>query len=164
MTKNYKVTVNMVTNEIASTESLENSKTSIEENLYKKADTSLSNLDATEQAVIDAKLDREGNYTVVETYRYGATWYRVWSDGWIEQGGGASTPAASQSVRITFLKPFTEADAYFVGMLPFVGNTVVNNLPTPAVQARQTTYMDCSVGSYDSRLGAIAFCWYACGY
>lgn len=101
---------------------------------------------------------------LVDSYQNGTDWYRIYSDGWKEQGGDAITPAASQAVRITFLKPFTAADAYSVGMLPFVGNISVNNLPSPAVQVRQTTYMECSVGSYEFRLGSVAFCWYACGY
>ena len=128
-----------------------------------KADINLSNLNNTGNAAA-SNLNSKGIRTVVETYKNGSEWYRIWSDSWIEQGGATSTPAAQQAVRITFLKPFTVQDSYFVGMLPFVGNNLVNSLPTPAVQVRQKTYMDCSVGSYDSRLGAIAFCWYACGY
>lgn len=36
--------------------------------------------------------------TVVETYSNGTSWYRIWSDGWCEQGGYSS------SSNITFLQ------------------------------------------------------------
>lgn len=34
-----------------------------------------------------AGLNSVGVRTVVETYQNGASWYRIWSDGWVEQGG-----------------------------------------------------------------------------
>lgn len=33
--------------------------------------------------------------TVIETYQNGTSWYRVWSDGWCEQGGQYSVTSAS---------------------------------------------------------------------
>jgi len=43
---------------------------------------------------------------VTETYRNGTEWYRVWSDGWIEQGGFTKNVSGV----LNFLKPFL----YFV--------------------------------------------------
>ena len=40
-----------------------------------------------------------------ETYWDGYNWYRLWSDGWIEQGGRVPDVAAYNSVVITLLKP-----------------------------------------------------------
>ena len=40
---------------------------------------------------------------VVEAYSNGTSWYRVWSDGWCEQGGRASTGAVT-SYPISFIK------------------------------------------------------------
>lgn len=42
---------------------------------------------------------------VVESYHNGAEWYRVWSDGWIEQGG--IVLSNSSSVTYNFHHPFT---------------------------------------------------------
>lgn len=42
--------------------------------------------------------------TVVETYQNGTSWYRVYSDGWCEQGGVLEI--SSNSAIVTFLKPF----------------------------------------------------------
>lgn len=45
---------------------------------------------------------------IVETYRNGTEWYRVWSDGWIEQGGRVDDTVTQ--VTLTFLKPFANTD------------------------------------------------------
>ena len=45
---------------------------------------------------------------IVETYKNGTSWYRIWSDGWCEQGGYANTNATS--VIVTFLKPFIDTN------------------------------------------------------
>lgn len=50
---------------------------------------------------------------VVETYVNGTSWYRVYSDGWCEQGGRVS--AASQTV--TFLKAFANTSYCITGGL-----------------------------------------------
>lgn len=42
---------------------------------------------------------------ITETWLSETEWYRVWSDGWIEQGGEVSTNTSS----VTFQKPFTSA-------------------------------------------------------
>ena len=56
--------------------------------------------------------DLEDVHCVVETYKNGAFWYRVWSDGWCEQGGiinGAGT--------VNLMKPFSD-DNYSVSITP----------------------------------------------
>lgn len=40
--------------------------------------------------------------SVVEHYVNGTNWYRVWSNGWLEQGGVAT----STNITVTFLKAF----------------------------------------------------------
>lgn len=69
----------------------------------------LSNLDETGQAVIDGKIDRDGNSTVIETYHNGTEWYRIWSDGWIEQGGRVYI-SASTALTVNLLKPYASTD------------------------------------------------------
>ena len=44
---------------------------------------------------------------MVENYRNGYSWYRIWSDGWIEQGGLVSS---STSGTILLLKPYNTTD------------------------------------------------------
>ena len=105
-----------------------------------KADKDLSNLSATGQAVIDGKADIDlSNLTnglanticatpatatstassarpavVVENYKNGVNWYRVWSDGWIEQGGYVSATAQAVNQTITLNKAFTTTNYFAV--------------------------------------------------
>lgn len=46
--------------------------------------------------------------TVIESYRNGTEWYRVWSDGWTEQGGRVDD--TTNQITLTFLKPFANTD------------------------------------------------------
>lgn len=47
---------------------------------------------------------------IVETYVNGTSWYRVYSDGWCEQGGMVSVIANNANVVVTFLKPMMNTD------------------------------------------------------
>ena len=64
---------------------------------------------------LNEKMDRGlGNKTatlhyVVETWHSGTEWYRVWSDGFIEQGGFLAPISSDQlNLPVTFLKPFSD--------------------------------------------------------
>lgn len=48
--------------------------------------------------------------TVIETYHNGTEWYRVWSDGWKEQGGVVLTGNSATPVTVTLLTPFSDAN------------------------------------------------------
>lgn len=50
---------------------------------------------------------------ITETYQNGTSWYRVYSDGWCEQGGYASMNVTS----ITFLKPFVDTNYTLTGSI-----------------------------------------------
>lgn len=57
-------------------------------------------------------------------YVSGTSWYRVWSDGWIEQGG-RSGRSGYAVIPVTFLKPFTSTNYSVI-----VTNTNIENAPT----------------------------------
>ena len=102
-------------------------------------------------AIEDNKVDKEGNAWVVEFYRNGTEWYRVWSDGWVEQGGKCQANATK-----TYLKPF--ANTNYTG---FVGSYNTTNYSYSfAINNRTATsgkmaYHD---GGYTGQVN-----WYACG-
>lgn len=52
--------------------------------------------------------ERSSEYRVVQVWRSGTSWYRVWNDGFIEQGGRVENTAAIQT--ITLHKPFASTD------------------------------------------------------
>lgn len=58
-------------------------------------------------------LEHGAGATIVESYRNDTEWYRIWSDGWVEQGGQITDNRAV----LTFLKPFVNAN-YYINALP----------------------------------------------
>ena len=85
-----------------------------------KANASLDNLDATGQAILNGKADinlsnvnntgnaaasnlnSKGIRTVIETYVNGTSWYRLFSDGFIEQGGSQVLPFGTTTITLLF--------------------------------------------------------------
>lgn len=122
--------------------------------LSNKADINLSNLNNTGNAAA-SNLNSKGIRTVVETYKNGTNWYRVWSDGWIEQGGYlSSVPSNLTGSVVTFLKPFSDAN-YFSS--PSWGSAEYAAL---TVGSRTTTGM-----KVINRTNVANWCyWQACGY
>ena len=123
-----------------------------------KADINLSNLNNTGNAAA-SNLNSKGIRTVVETYRNGVNWYRVWSDGWIEQG--STLPKGADSIA-TFLRAFTTTDY----------NVQVTGVDTESgytgyifvVNSRTTTNMHIQSVSNGITATYVAKNWYACGY
>ena len=55
---------------------------------------------------------------ITETWKNGTSWYRIWSDGWIEQGGvfdAGSLIADMTGKPITFYKPFSDTNYVIYG-------------------------------------------------
>jgi hypothetical protein len=64
---------------------------------------------------------------VVETYRNGSSWYRVWSDGWCEQGGKV-TIAVDSSETVTLMKEYADTNySVFVQSAQTSSNDQFNN-------------------------------------
>lgn len=68
--------------------------------------TGLSQAETRISLLETSKVDKEGAAWVVESYHNGTEWYRVWSDGWVEQGGHKKGADANKT--ITLLKPFAD--------------------------------------------------------
>lgn len=80
------------------------------------ANQDLSNLSQTGQAVIDGKADTDLSNVpttkgiLTESYDNSGSWYRVYSDGWCEQGGviGSEGTTRGKTQSISFAKPFRD--------------------------------------------------------
>ncbi|WP_086240363.1 hypothetical protein [Campylobacter devanensis] len=99
------------------------------------------------KAYVDSKL---GKAYITETYSNGASWYRVWSDKWCEQGGTVNTANAT----ITFLKTFNDINYTLVGVAFFVANTG---------QQFVAKYVD-KFATWSEKQICGTSSWYACGY
>lgn len=91
---------------------------------------------------------------VVTNYKSGKSWYRVWSDGWIEQGGEISDSVVSGN--ITFLKAFT--DANYTACATYKYNGAVGS------SSRQVSLYPTSSTQLYYNKSDRALSWYACGY
>ena len=93
---------------------------------------------------------------IVQNYKNGNSWYRVWSDGWIEQGGSFGEEYLSYAVKtFTFLKSFSDAN-YNVQAT----NGATGSFYCPALQSKTKTNFQLRDTVNYAGLGN----WYACGY
>ena len=88
---------------------------------------------------------------VVECYQNGSSWYRVWSDGWIEQGYSIGGASAS----ITFLKPFKDTNYSIAGSPVTYSSYGVQSV---SITSKTTTEISWVGTNYSSAS------WYFCGY
>lgn len=93
--------------------------------------------------------------TVVESYRNGTEWYRIWSDGWIEQGGYGVASGSGKKKNIVLLKPYIDS-SYTI--------TLANLGGTHYYEYDDAWVSDKTSASFNfNRWGAYAFNWYVCG-
>ena len=123
-------------------------------------------------ATIQAQLSQlENRRYVKETGKSsdGTSWYRVWSDGWIEQGGKINVPTgsgASKFASLTFNKPFSNTN-YILSLTVNNGasGTTPNEYRDAIVTFQNPTAETVIVWMYDSNnSGSLNVDWYACGY
>ena len=88
-----------------------------------KADTTLINI----TSAAGTNLNAVGVRTVVETYISGTSWYRIWSDGWLEQGGyyDNGSNARSFTGSVSFTKNFS-VTSYSLSLCPMRTGTSTN--------------------------------------
>lgn len=91
------------------------------------------------KATTSASASKARPAVVVENYRNQNSWYRVWSDGWIEQGGRSTAGVGVDLKTINLLKKF-DSSYYTIVMLPTTGlaNSDYNN--GMSLVGRYTTY------------------------
>lgn len=104
----------------------------------------------------NSKVDKSGNAWVVATYRKGTEWYRVWSDGWVEQGGCAVT-SSGRGVSVTLLKPYADRNYTIVGQAVETDRSFRNGNTTDVTTKTATSFV---IGIYN---GGAENNWYACG-
>lgn len=108
-------------------------------------------------------IDSKKMVYVCETWNSGASWYRVWSDGWIEQGGTKAAPLFSgASQTLTLHKAYKNASYTITGIgvkksrvwgyASIEENSVTNN-----------SFKYAGMGS-STQDGIVEFRWYTCGY
>lgn len=97
---------------------------------------------------------------VTKTWKSGSNWYRVWSDGFIEQGG-LSQQISNTGTQINFNKAFTSTN-YSV-QLTAKRDTRTNELGL-VVNPKSTSYCTAILSAYGGTNPLLPWYWYACGY
>ena len=88
------------------------------------------------------------------TYKSGTTWYRIWSDGWVEQGGAVKPSGSSATTStVTLSKAFSDTD-YFV----------IANYGASSTNQYGQCYNKTTTGFTTKSYGGNFNTWYACGY
>lgn len=121
-----------------------------------KADKDLSNTSPVSS--FSTLLDNADIRTVVETYHSGTEWYRIWSDGWCEQGG--QFIGSNVNTTITLLKAFTDTN-YTVTTSAYYINDTYDDSWTTNVQINTISTTSFNIRVSNSGKGAY---WEAKGY
>lgn len=127
--------------------------------LYFKVANAVQNLELLNagevlEAVNDINAKVDNTVHITETYRNGDSWYRIYSDGWCEQGGATvASGSAETTVTVSLLKQFPTTDyhvfgSYQASSLNMYGQCY--NLTTSGFTQRTYGGKRCS--------------WFACGY
>ena len=95
---------------------------------------------------------------IIDTYVNGTSWYRVWSDGWCEQGGRQSIN--NNGVTVTYLKPFKDTNYSIVISQADAGSSRAEYYNTVKVNTKNAT----SFIAYCGQTEAPACDWHAFGY
>ena len=90
---------------------------------------------------------------ITETWHVGTSWYRMWSDGWIEQGGRISTNTTTVSFHTAF------RDTNYMITVSQNGSASAN-VCRVAISARATSNF--TIEKLENAM--LPFSWFACGY
>lgn len=124
--------------------------------LAMKADKDLSN--ATPTSAFATAMNGANIRTVVETYQSGHSWYRKYSDGWVEQGGLVAPPAVDQNITTNLIVSMRDTNYTILGNMRYAG--------TDATTYSYVNIWDATTTSFTNRMSSLSqgFDWYVCGY
>lgn len=131
-----------------------------------KANANFSNVDNSGGNAA-SNLNSVGIRTVIDEWKSGYSWFRVWSDGWIEQGGNdySATTTYPTNRTINFNKAFTQNNPTVV-----IGGSAVSDgaawhsgfssSVNPPMTKTSFSYKGCLNGNGTAN----GVSWYACGF
>jgi len=118
---------------------------------------------------VEEKLEesrQKGEAYIVEKNINGNNWYRIWSDGWIEQGGLSSAAGSQAGATTTLLKPYSNAN-YTLIVSPGPKSRSNASARTAIVTSQSaSSFVASSSWVSDSSMAyqTNTIYWYACGY
>lgn len=132
--------------------------------LYFKVANAVQNLELLNagevlEAVADKISRQDCPAYIVETYKNGSSWYRIYSDGWCEQGGELSSVTKDSTTTVALLKSYQDAN-YSVFVQSLGGKRESTQYTNgQSVQSRNVDNFVLNIQDY-----AFGRTWIACGY
>lgn len=114
-------------------------------------------LDTTNQRF---KLPRSSHGNIVEKYQDGTEWYRVYSDGWCEQGGTVSLNECSTAV-VTYNKVFADTN-YSLSAIQTILSTAADT--EVGIQFTPTSTSQGTISCHYINPNTTTVSWKVCGY
>lgn len=129
---------------------------------FTRTTTSGQNVSAFNPKSVMNIVDSNSSRVVVNTYKSGNDWYRIWSDGWKEQGGEL-TGTIANTLTHTFLVPFTQRPTVLHTQITVYGNCGyiyrISALELTHISFANYTGYSTTGNGKSGHIG-----WYACGY
>lgn len=97
-------------------------------------------------------------HCVVETFKSGSSWYRVYDDGWVEQGGQSASMTA-----VVLLKPYKDND-YSLVAIPIVYNDNAGTIGLEILSKYASDFNLRYRWNGAGTVGSPTYYWQACGY
>ena len=124
----------------------------------------LINAGRIEEKLADCITRNDCSAYIVETYVNDTSWYRVYSDGWCEQGGVKASISNDYLADVVYLIKEYKDTNYVVlktkNRIYSVSNTTADNFNTDPVMSKTTT----SFTIWNNTSLLINTAWYTCGY
>lgn len=111
--------------------------------------SNVASVQQTLQNNIDA-LDAKKPIYIIEQGGNSSTWYKIYSNGWCEQGG-KTTVTWNQAKNVTLLKPYKDTNYFVIASFSHRRNTDDNVMPNIISKA--------AIGLYVSTVGAESISW-----
>lgn len=109
------------------------------------------------------RIDDKKMVYVNETWSSKTSWYRVWSDGWIEQGGVIGTHLFNGAMNTLTLPKAYKSNFYTVAGIGVKKSNVWGYASIEENSVTNTSFKYAGMGN-SSQDGIVAFRWYTCGY
>lgn len=106
--------------------------------------------------MFNTSLNNAGHGALVESYVNGSDFYRVYADGWIEQGGFINSMTNNVNYTLNILKPFKDTN-YNVQCV----SSVKQHFMCPVSKTESTITFHTVDVSYNTNTGCY---WFSCGY
>lgn len=97
---------------------------------------------------------------ITKTWRSGASWYRKWSDGFLEQGGEMPITKGQTKRTISFNASFSSTTTYVVLVQSYQGGATEVHYNNFHVQSKTAS----GFTGYNGCVENVGNLWYACGY